>query len=109
MIDIVLKRRNGSIVALESRGHALYCESGKDIVCAAVSALIQAAVLGLIDYAKLDIGSEITDGNVYFTLDSNIAPDERVKADAILETMRLGLVSIQQGYSEFIQIVEKEV
>lgn len=109
MIDIVLTRRNESIVAIESSGHAQYCESGKDIVCAAVSALIQAAVLGLKDYAKLAVGSEIVDGNVYFTLESNIAPTDRVKADAILETMRLGLISIRQGYSDFIQIVEKEV
>ena len=40
MINITVKKRNGSYLDFLSRGHAGYAEEGQDIVCAAVSALI---------------------------------------------------------------------
>ena len=40
-----------------ARGHADYEEHGKDIVCAAVSAVLQAARLGLSAHAKATVTS----------------------------------------------------
>ena len=47
MINITVKKRNGSYLDFLSRGHAGYAEEGQDIVCAAVSALIITTVNSL--------------------------------------------------------------
>lgn len=38
--------------SIKIKGHAEYAEHGKDIVCAAVSAILQTAQLGLSEIAK---------------------------------------------------------
>lgn len=63
MIEIYLT--NGSI---EIDGHADYAEYGNDIVCAAVSAILQTAQLGLMQLAKqfpenIEINDLITEDN----------------------------------------------
>lgn len=45
MINITIEKGKGSFV-VEAEGHAEYAEAGKDIVCAAVSILLQ----GLVGY-----------------------------------------------------------
>ena len=47
MINITVKKRNGSYLDFLSKGHAGYAEEGQDIVCAAVSALIITTVNSL--------------------------------------------------------------
>ncbi|AMA72768.1 ribosomal protein [Aneurinibacillus sp. XH2] len=46
MIHITAEMANGQM-KVEAVGHANYAEHGKDIVCAAVSAIMQTALLGL--------------------------------------------------------------
>jgi uncharacterized protein len=46
VIIITADRRFGNL-KIDVRGHAGYAEHGKDIVCAGVSAITQAAILGL--------------------------------------------------------------
>jgi uncharacterized protein YsxB (DUF464 family) len=50
MINITVHHEKGHM-KIEAKGHALYNE-GNDIVCAAVSAIIQTAVLGLAEIAR---------------------------------------------------------
>lgn len=45
MIQITIKAASGDMT-IEAKGHALY-NPGNDIVCAAVSAILQTAALGL--------------------------------------------------------------
>ena len=47
---------------LKVTGHADYSEYGSDIVCSAVSALTQTALLGLLNVAQLDIEYSINEG-----------------------------------------------
>lgn len=54
MTDIVIAKRDNSIVLVESIGHTGYAEEGYDIVCAAVSSVLQTALLGLLNVAGID-------------------------------------------------------
>lgn len=54
MTEITLFYQEKKLVGIESRGHSGYSEKGSDIICAAVSALMQALVLGIMNVAKLD-------------------------------------------------------
>ena len=58
MINITVKKRNGSYLDFLSRGHAGYAEEGQDIVCAAVSALIITTVNSLDAFTeeKIEVG-----------------------------------------------------
>lgn len=112
MITVILKRRSGSITSFEAFGHAHSGEAGNDVVCAAVSAILQTAQLGLSEYLKLPIGVSIDEGEdneMLVLLEREIAPELREKADIILETMRLGLMSVALNGSQYLKIVETEV
>ena len=66
MINITVKKRNGSYLDFSSRGHAGYAEEGQDIVCAAVSALIITTVNSLDEFTeeKVEVGEDVKDASV---------------------------------------------
>ena len=45
-------------------GHAGWADAGEDVVCAAVSAILQAAWLGLTEVAKIDVAAERAGGSL---------------------------------------------
>lgn len=51
MITIKAEKKSG-LVSIKVEGHANYDEHGKDIVCSAVSAITQTALLGLLAIAE---------------------------------------------------------
>jgi uncharacterized protein YsxB (DUF464 family) len=51
MINVDVKMKSGDMV-IDVKGHAGYAPHGQDIVCAAVSAILQTAVLGLESVAR---------------------------------------------------------
>jgi len=108
MITVNIKMStDDKVVGLEVTGHADYSEYGSDIVCSAVSALTQTALLGLINIAKLDIEYCIDEGLLSFSIPHIEDRDARIKAWAILDTMVMGLKNISENYSPYIRIVVK--
>lgn len=109
----VTRNRDGQVLTFLADGHA---ESSRrraeyDLVCAAISAVMQTALLGLGEYVGLE--NRLTyniddDGWLYCQLPSDLADAERVRTDAIIETMIIGLRSIESQYPEQI-MVEEEV
>jgi uncharacterized protein YsxB (DUF464 family) len=101
--------RDGSIEAFSVNGHAGYDEAGRDIVCAAVSAVVQTAVIGLTDVVGLSPEYHRQDGFLQCILPTGLSDKDRKAAGLVLHTMLAGLKSIQYGYSDFISIEEREV
>lgn len=98
MITIALHRnKEFRLTGFEISGHSGYGEAGSDIVCAAVSALAQTALLGLLDYDEQHVQYEISDG----ALTVRVMKDG-VVPQAILHTMELGLKEISKQYSEYV-------
>jgi uncharacterized protein YsxB (DUF464 family) len=105
MITVNIERdKNENIVAFFVEGHAEYAPYGEDIVCAAVSAIVQTAVFGLINYLNLYPNIDTKDGCLDCRLDSSIAKDIKVKA--ILETMLIGLQETATAYAQYLKIIE---
>ncbi|MCI8394014.1 MAG: ribosomal-processing cysteine protease Prp [Bacilli bacterium] len=48
MIHITLKRKNQIVTEIYLKGHALYEDYGKDIVCAGVSAILTTTINGIL-------------------------------------------------------------
>ena len=88
-------------------GHSGSAPKGKDIVCAAVSAIVQTALIGIDEVAHLDKTYSISDGFVNCVLPENTGEDNYCRAQTIIRVMHLGLISIAQQYNDFVRIKEE--
>lgn len=89
-------------------GHSGYAASGKDIVCAAVSALVINTVnaIGSFTSAAFDLDTEERSGLIAFSLKGEADHD----TELLLRTMLLGLEDIQNNYgNEYLILEFKEV
>lgn len=103
MITVEITRDSGKhVVHFQVSGHAGAAPHGKDIICAAVSALTQSALLGLTQHLNRTIRWQAADGLLSMEL-CNL-PD--AQTSAILETMLLGLREIVKLEPDYVRIVE---
>lgn len=110
MIKVRIKRNsNQHISEFKITGHAYADEPGKDIVCAAVSMLTQTIILGLIEVLKVEVSYEIADGYLICCLPDELSQQERQQVNNLLDTMVLGIKNIQESYSQYISVHDKEV
>jgi uncharacterized protein YsxB (DUF464 family) len=91
--------------AFHVRGHAQFAEVGQDIVCAGVSAIAQTALLGLSGNLTAPVRVDGGDGWMRVVLPP-LEQEDAGKAAVILDTMRRGLVALQQVYPAFVQVRE---
>lgn len=98
MTTVTVTRKAGHIYKVEANGHTGYAEAGSDIVCAAVSALTQGALLGLKNVAEVKVTETISDGELRFKIHSFSD-----KTDAILETMLMSLEDISSSYPSHLK------
>ena len=98
-VKVYLNQQN-RIVTCEVTGHAGVGAKGYDIVCAGVSALTQAALLGLMKHLKVQVAHEVKDGFLSFRLQE----EANELTEAILQTMTIGLSEIAKAYKENVQI-----
>lgn len=105
MTLVEVTRRDGHIVSLTADGHTGYGVEGEDIVCAALSSIIQTALLGVMQVAGVNVKFEKKDeeGYLQFTLPT-LEPQLRRDADMILDTMLLGISDLYESYSDFIEL-----
>ena len=89
MTIVKVKKNSGHIVSVEALGHTGFGIEGEDIVCAALSSVVQTALLGIISVVGLNIKFDRNDeeGFLKFDLPDSIDKRERHDADVILETM----------------------
>lgn len=109
MTEVTFFLSGGRISGFEAKGHAGSAEEGSDIVCAAVSALTQTAVMGVREYLGQDCAFEIDEEYAYCMLPGDIGEKDWREAEIILETMALGLRSIADSYGDYIKLIEREV
>lgn len=105
MTRVTLSLSDGHIVAVEAKGHTGYADSGSDIICAAVSSVIQTALLGLKELCQFKTESVIRDGYIKFSV-SPASEKDYIMSDAILGTMRLGIEDLAGGYPKHIILEE---
>lgn len=106
MIVTILRDEEGGIAGFEARGHTGYAERGADVVCAGVSALTQAAVLGLA--RRLDAPLQVVQRRGYLLcrLGPGAGREVRARAQDVLETMLLGLREIASLFPGRLALVE---
>ena len=111
MTEIKIKRnQDNEIIEFTADGHTNYGIEGEDIVCAAVSAIIQTAALGILMKAQVQAKITRDDKKGYLKLElpTNLTVTQRHSCNIILDTMILGLADLSENYSDFVTIGEKQ-
>lgn len=104
MIEAIFRRDRRGISAFAIRGHADLAPRGEDVVCAAVSALAQATLIGLEEVVRVSAEVEVADGWLRCRLPGGLAPAQHREAQVLLETLLLSLRSIEEGYGDAITV-----
>lgn len=104
MIEAVFRRGERGIAGFALRGHAEVAPKGQDIVCAAVSALAQAALIGLEEVVGVAAEVEVAEGWLRCQLPEGLPPQRQREAQVLLETLLLSLRSIEEGYGDALRV-----
>ena len=89
---------NNQVNFLEVKGHAGSAPYGKDLVCAAVSALLTGGFNNLKNFKDYEL--KLDEGYALFKADSQLDAHDEV----VIETIICGLKSIHESYPKFIEI-----
>lgn len=96
---IFFKNQQGEIIRFTASGHTNLSRKGNDILCAAVSALVQGAVIGLECYSQPGVEKRDESGfiDVWLGKKSEVV-------EAIVNTLFLSLKRIEQEYHKHLQV-----
>lgn len=109
MTHVAVRKHKGHIVSVECHGHCGYAAEGEDIVCAALSSVIQTAILGLFRVVgvQADYHTNGDTGELSMKL-GEMSDANRHDCDVILDTMLLGIADLYEGFSGFINLEVKD-
>ena len=97
MIKIKITMIENSVMRVEASGHGGK-KRGEDIVCAAVSAVTQTALSGLLHYCKQGVNHSKSGGRLFIDISDQPDLAKKEACNAILFTMMLGLLSIEREH-----------
>lgn len=106
MTKVRFFRNNGKFVGVECEGHTGYAEEGSDIVCAALSSVVQTAVLGLMQAAGINVDYNVDNEKGYLKalVPATVSDRQSHDADLILKTAYLGASDLYETFSDFISL-----
>jgi uncharacterized protein len=106
MLEVTFYRdESDRLCGLRARGHADFADHGRDIVCAAVSAILQAAHLGLREHARASVEARQEPGELDLRLRGNQRDLESVRA--ILRTAELAVEQIASRFPKHVRFTKE--
>lgn len=111
MTNVKFYKKSNNFIGFKLYGHAAPSELDLDVdlTCAAISAISQTTLIGILEVLKLDVTYKIDDdGFLSLTLE-NQSNEDIEKCQVLLETMLLGLKSIEITYGDYIKVELEEV
>jgi len=106
MVSVIIYKKNGSYYRIECCGHAGDVESGRNIVCAAISALVINTFNSIERFTDDFVSSETSkDGITSLQLKENISHDGTL----LVRSLEYGLNEIAKENGKYLKISVKEV
>ncbi len=108
MVEATFRKSAELILGFDVQGHADSGPHGQDLVCAAVSVLVQTALKSLVEVAG------ISENALVYTLDEGHVRLEYTealrseRAQVILESLLCGLRGVEGAYGSFLTIKEDQ-
>lgn len=110
MVHVTFFFSDSTCIGFDVCGHAKQAEYGQDIVCAAISALCQTTLLGLVHCVHLAPPHQIDDnGEMTLRLPAEMTHRQREDALLLLLTLKEGMMSIQSGYPAYLQVSDQTI
>jgi uncharacterized protein YsxB (DUF464 family) len=100
-LTVSVRRSAGRIVDLDVSGHAAFAPLGRDIVCAATSALVLSAAHGVSVHCRASV-RVIDDGAGDYRL--HVVRGGNARAQAVLESTLSGLQAIARSYPGTLEV-----
>ena len=94
------------ITGFSVSGHSGYAESGSDIVCAAISAVVTMAEATINEVCGAKAKVRVKDEDARVTLTLPTSCDEEEAVQAVLAGMLLTLCSLRDHYPDYIEVLE---
>ena len=94
------------ITGFSVSGHSGYAEAGKDIVCAAVSAIVTMAEATINDVCGAKAKVRVKEDGARVTLTLPASCDEEETVQAVLAGMMLTLAGMRDDYPDYIEVLE---
>ena len=110
MVKVEFVRSLGKIVSFKIKGHAMPKKKHVhiDLICAAISSISQTTVIGIEEVLKIKVKYCIEDGFLNLDLEGQTSKDIE-RCQVLLETMMLGLKSVEITYGKYINVETEEV
>ena len=99
-------RSGARITGFSVSGHSGYAEAGKDIVCAAISAVVGMAEATINDVCGAKAKVRVKSDTARITLTLPASCDEEESVQAVLAGMLLTLCSLRDDYPDYIEVLE---
>lgn len=111
MTKISVKKNQENFLKITCDGHTGYGVEGEDIVCSAVSSIVQTAALGLLMVAVVPVEINRDDEKGFFEMiiPQNLSEQNQHDVNIILSTMLCGLGDLREEYSDFIELEVENV
>ena len=103
MVTVTFRRvSRNRLSSVFAEGHAGWADPGEDVVCAAASAILQAAWLGLAEHARVDVDGERTGGRLAMRWPE--AARDRDDVRAIVATAELSIAQIARQFPKNVAV-----
>lgn len=104
MIKVLVKMNGDDFKSIYATGHANYSAPGtKDIVCASVSTLVQAVIVGIDQFSGYN--SYVQEkGNVGIVIGDKLSKSDRKAANIIMGTVVLSIKNIALQYPKHVEL-----
>lgn len=108
MIRVFVERNeSGRIQSVQIDGHAGYAEAGRDIVCAAVSAISIGMVNAVEAVLGVQLPTEVKDDGFLRCRLPTLADEQlQEKVQLLLEAMLAALRSVEAEYGRYVQVTD---
>lgn len=110
MIQIVVyKNSDKKYIGLKAAGHAGFARRGKDIVCAAISALITGTINSIEAFTEEELRLKTDDSKALMAFKFKEPAGER--AELLMDSLVLGIQGIEENYYNkgYVHLTIKEV
>ncbi|MDR2506276.1 MAG: ribosomal-processing cysteine protease Prp [Oscillospiraceae bacterium] len=104
MVSVIIRTRGANISGFTAIGHAGFAEEGGDIVCAAVSALLQAAMAGLDEVANAKPDVTLKKGSMQLFLPTLLESGQMHDAQTILKTCLNSVEAIAKQFPGNVKV-----
>lgn len=109
MINVLVIKEKQTIKTIEATGHSGYAEHGQDIVCSAISTLMETLANGLTEVVKAEVQVKVDEEIPHLSITLKETDKEKCKnAQILMQSTLLGIKGVAQEFSKFIKIKEKQ-